>query len=331
MRRRVKSSTSARALFFILGAVAFVARAFCQIPPSSHVFLVVLENHSYSTVTNSSDPTNYMPWLISQGNAYGYAANYITDNAGSLLDYIWLSSGCCESSARCTLPSGYNDFGCSGGTCNSVITDNNIYREMINSGISWRLYAESLPYVGYVGIFNDPYNEYYPYDLHHNAPQWYSDVYNSTTQRDNMVPFTQFATDLAANQRPRYSLIIPNDLDDAHDGTAAQADAWLNTNLTPLLNSPFFQPCGDGLLIITWDEGDSSSNPQVYTAVIGPRVIPHTVSTTLYYHENTLRTIVDALGITPPPGWAAYVSGMTDFFGAPSGCTTQRRGQVVSE
>lgn len=333
MHGRVTRFTSARALFFILGAVTFVAPASCQVPPSSHVFLVIEENQSYSTVTDSTNSTNYMPWLISQGNAYGYATNYITNNSGSLLDYIWLSSGCCESnSTRCTLPPGYNDFGCSGGSCTSIITDDNIYREMINSGISWKLYAESLPYVGYVGIFNDAYDKYYPYDLHHNAPQWYSDVYNSPTQRENMVPLeTQFAADLAANQLPKFSIIVPNDLDDAHDGTPAQADAWLQTNLTPLLNSPYFQPCGDGILIITFDEGDLGVAGQVYTAVIGPRVKPHFVSNTLYHHEHTLRTMADALGITTPPGWAAYVSGMTEFFGPPSGCTTKRRGQVVSE
>jgi acid phosphatase len=290
----------------------------------SHVVLVVEENGSYSTVTNSSDSTNYMPWLIGEGNAYGYAAKYYTDNAGSLLAYLWLSSGSCEGSA-CTLPPGDHNFGCTGGSCTSPITDDNIYRELIKRGMSWKLYAESIPYPGYMGPrITNTLSPYYQccseYDPHHNAPKWYSDIINSTTEQIHMVPFTEFATDLAAAQLPDYSIIIPNDLHDAEGGTHAQADAWLRTNLTPLLNSPYFQACGDGILIITFDNNDLDQAGHVYTAVIGPKVIPHTVSHTKYKHENTLRTILDAQAITTYPGYSATVTGMNDFFGPMSGC-----------
>jgi Bacterial Ig domain len=50
--------------------------------------------------------------------------------------------------------------------------------------------------------------------------------------------------------------------------------------------------------------------------VIGPKVKPNTVSNTFYKHENTLRTILDALGITNHPGASANASPMTDFFSA---------------
>src|ERR1700674_2111914 len=128
-----------------------------QVPASSHVFLVVLENGSYTTVTNSSDPTHFMPWLIGLGNTNAHATKYITNSGGSLLAYLWLSSGFCHSdtntTADCpkTIPPGVspvNRFGCSGGSCVSPITDDNIYREMVADNIPWTLYFESLPSMG---------------------------------------------------------------------------------------------------------------------------------------------------------------------------------------
>jgi acid phosphatase len=324
-------------LWSILGVIALAPPATAQVPHSSHVFLVVLENGSFDSIINPSDNTFYMPWLSSEGNAYGYAGNYTSNNAGSLLAYLWLSSGTCENSSRCSTPPGdSNNFGCTGGSCTLIITDDNVYRELNARGMSWKLYAESIPYAGFIGPrIDDPSSPYYQccnaYDPHHNAPQWYSDISNSPTQQLNMVPFTQFATDMANNQLPQFSFIIANDNDENHDGNAAQADAWLQANIGPLLNQPYFQCGGDGLLIVTFDNNNADRNGHIYTAVIGPNVKAHHVSTTPYMHQNTLRTILDALGITTSIGLATPGTAMSDFFGTPSGCTRKRAGQLVSE
>jgi len=86
-----------------------------------------------------------------------------------------------------------------------------------------------------------------------------------------------------------------------------------------MLAKSYFQPGGDGLLIVTFDECGGGTNDgcgaAVYTAVIGPNVKPNTVSSTPYKHENTLRTILDAMGINTYPGKSASVSDMSDFFG----------------
>ena len=119
--------------------VLFAAVAFAQVPASQHVVLVIDENTSYDEVLEN------MPWLVSQGNAYGYAANYKSDNGGSLFDYLWLASGSCESSANCTLPAGDHNFYCTGNACyypgtgtTDPITDDNIFRQLNNAGISWK-------------------------------------------------------------------------------------------------------------------------------------------------------------------------------------------------
>src|SRR5581483_10152651 len=95
------------AVLFALLAVTAVA----QIPSSQRVILVIDENTKYSDVLAD------MPWLVSQGNAYGYASNYLSDNGGSLMDYLWLASGSCHSAVNCTLPPGTHDFGCNGNDC----------------------------------------------------------------------------------------------------------------------------------------------------------------------------------------------------------------------
>ena len=172
---------------------------------AAHVFLVIEENRSYSTVYH-----NQMPWLSALGDKYGIATNYFSDEGGSLLDYLWLSSG-----------SGEQTFGCNGNQCQQTITNNNIFRQLKQAGKSWKMYAGSLPHDGFMGATSGEYVK------RHNPAVWYSDVVNSPEQQQNVVPFTQFVADLAADNLPDYSIIVPNLKHDAHDGSPAAADQWL--------------------------------------------------------------------------------------------------------
>jgi len=80
--------------------------------PAAHVILIVEENQSFSTVYH-----NQMPWLSTLGDKYGIATNYFSDEKGSLLDYLWLSSGSAEV-----------HFGCGANQCKHTVTDTNIFR-----------------------------------------------------------------------------------------------------------------------------------------------------------------------------------------------------------
>src|ERR1051326_28597 len=262
------------------------------IPPSSHVVLVIEENHSYSQVLSS------MPWLVSMGKTYGHALNYHADTPGSLLDYLWLSSG-----------SGELTFGCNGAGCSKPITDNNIFRELNKAGLSWKVYAQNLPYAGYMGSQSGAYVK------RHNPAAWYSDIISSATQQKKMVPFSQLATDLANGTLPRYSIIVPDLNHDAHDGTLGAADDFLKNSVSGVLNYPAFRK--DGLMIVTFDECDAAvgaCSELVYTALIGPNVRRASTSSTSYRHESTLRTILDAFGIKTFPGAANSTKPMADFF-----------------
>lgn len=256
-----------------------------------HIILIIEENRSFSTVY-----PNGMPWLSALGDANGIAMNYVSNERGSLLDYLWLSSG-----------SGEHAFSCDGYACGQPITSDNIFRELNKANLSWKVYAESLPGAGFMGASSGRYVK------RHNPAVWYNDVINSTAQQQNVVPLTQLATDLNANNLPNYSIIVPDLDDDAHDGTAATADSWLRQHVGPVLSSTYFQPGGDGVLFITFDNGDSDFAGQVLTAVVGPRVVPGVKVYTAFRHENTLRTIMGLFGLQPFSA-ISTVAEMKEFF-----------------
>jgi acid phosphatase len=255
-----------------------------------HVFLLVEENHSYSEVIGNAA----MPYLNSLASTYGLATQYYANLHPSIADYFMLTAG-----QPVTLNDAYT----------GVVASDNLVRDLNASGKTWKSYAESLPQVGYTG------GDVYPYMKHHNPFVYLSDVVQQPAQLNNVVPFTQFSGDLSSGHLPNFSFIIPNILDDAHTGSLAQADTWLHANISPLINSATFQQ--DGLLIITFDEGDitdlTNGGGHVATVVVSSKSRKKFQSTTMYQHQSTLRTILQVLGVTDYPGAAGAAPAMTEF------------------
>ena len=260
------------------------------IPASSHVFLIIEENHSYSNVLGNSS----MPYFNGLVKRYGLATQYYANTHPSIGNYFMLTTGQVISN---------DDSLC------KTLTQDNLVRHLLTAGKTWKAYAESLPASGYTGC------GVYPYAKKHDPFAYFSDVANSS-ERFNLVPFTKFASDLANQTLPNFSFILPNLLHDAHDGSLAAADSWLKTHIAPLINSATFQK--DGILIIVFDEsldGDKQhGGGHVPAVVIGPKVKPAYKSVALYQHQNTLKTVMKALGLTSFPGAAGSAPGMADFF-----------------
>ena len=260
-------------------------------PTFANVALVILENHSFSEVIGNGS----MPYLNSLAQQYGVAAQYYANAHPSLPNYFMLTTGATETTT--------DDF-------TGTLSDDNVVRKLMAAGKSWKCYAESLPSPGYLG------SDVYPYVRHHNPFTYFSDVQQDSSQAANIVPFTQFASDLTANALPQYSFIVPNLLNDAHDGSLAQADAWLQQNIAPLLASSEFQ--ASGLLIITFDEGDQNDSAhgggQVATVIVSPKAKSHYSSQTFFQHQSSLRLSLAALGVDAFPGGAGTAPDMTEFF-----------------
>ena len=260
------------------------------IPTYNHVVLVMLENHSYSQVVKSSN----MPYLNALMKQGGLATNYYANVHPSIGNYFMLTTG-----KVVTRNDNYT----------GTTTADNIARELTAMGKTWRVYAEGLPSVGYIG------GNSHRYLKRHNPFAYFSDVRNSSTQRANLVPFTQFASDLAANKLPDFTLIVPDACNDAHDCALLTADKWMKKNIAPLLADPDFKK--SGLLAIAFDEGKMSDkahggghDPIV---LVGTNVKAGYNSTVFYQHQNLFMTFLDALGIKPF-GAATSTKPMADFF-----------------
>ena len=260
------------------------------IPQAGHVFIVTEENHDYADAIDSAS----MPYLDSLARQYGLATQYYANTHPSIGNYFMLGTG-----QIITNDDSYS----------TIETVDNVVRRLRAAGKTWKSYAEDIPSVGYTGA------DVGGYARKHNTFALLSDVANDSTERRNLVPFTQFATDLANGTLPDYANIVPNLCNDAHDCPLATADAWLRTHIAPLLASGTFQQ--NGLLIITFDESDSDNahgGGRIAWVVVSPKAKRGYQSTTLYQHQSTLRLTLEALGITLFPGAAATSPAMSEFF-----------------
>lgn len=261
------------------------------LPTFSHVFLVVEENHSFTEVIGNSS----MPYLNGLASKYALAKQYFANAHPSIPNYLMLTTGQME-----TLNDNFS----------GTIGDDNVVRELVSVGKTWKTYQESIPSAGYLG------GDAPPYVRRHNPFSLLSDVQNNPAQAANIVPFTQFATDLANNSLPNFSFIVPDVNNDAHDGTLATADSWLQSNMAPLIASSTFQ--SGGLLVILFDEGELSDfnhgGGQVAAVIVSSNGKPNFQSQTLYQHQSTLRLVLEALGVKKFPGQAATAPEMAEFF-----------------
>ena len=288
-----------------LGLLIFSSIAWAQVPQSRHVWIVTEENHSYESAIGNPG----MPYFNSLANKYGLATQYYAEQHNSISALMWLVAGQPVTSNNQTT------------SCYNL---DNIARHLVAQGYSWRSYQEDLPYPGFTGISN------LNYVRRHNPIIDFTDTCASA-QATNSVPFTQLATDIANHSTPNFAYITPNLLNDAHDGPLSAADYWLSQNIPTILALPEFQPGGDGILFIVWDEADLSSNGvtqdnrcsariangcggRVATLVIGPQVKPGYKSLVRYDHANLLRTVCDAMGLNGCPGAGAVANPMADFF-----------------
>jgi phospholipase C len=254
---------------------------FAAVPPSNHVVVLVEENHSYSSVIGSAS----MPYLNSLAKNYSLLTNYYANTHPSIGNYLEMTTGQIIT----------NNDGYSG-----TVSADNLVRELLLSGKTWKSYAEGLPYAGYIGGDTGYYMK------HHNPFAYFTDVVNSSVERQRLVPFTQFSKDLANGALPNFSFIVPNSIHDAHSASLSAADSWLKSNIAALLSNAEFQK--DGILIIVFDESFDSDTAHggghVAAIVVGPHVLKGYRSTLLFQHQSTLRTVLDAVGGNPDPGAA---------------------------
>lgn len=235
-----------------------------------------MENHSYDRAMTGS-------YTASLAKKYSVATQYHAVGSPSLPNYLALTSG--------------NTYG---------IADDGYYRlpaggigaQLTHAGVLWRAYMEGMT----SGCFNSPY----PYALKHNPFAYYGG-----SCPNQVVNFSHFAADMRT-EVPQFVWITPGLCHDGHDCSTAQADQWLARTVPLILATDAWK--NNGLLLITWDEGDDKAN-HVLTLAIQPNPVVR-ASATSYNHYSLLATIEDRLGL-PRLGHASNATAMTDLVSNP--------------
>ncbi|HEX8872208.1 MAG TPA: alkaline phosphatase family protein [Candidatus Acidoferrum sp.] len=290
------------AAFYVLALAGCGGQAAMTPPPPApsvrfgHVIVVVEENANFGDVI--ANPA--LPYLNGLANQYGLATNYFANAHPSIPNYFELTTGQILTLIDASTPQ------------NFPVSSENVVRELVAARKSWKSYAEDIPSAGYTG------GDTGRYAVRHNPLAYFTDVQNDTQQVQDLVPFTQFAADLSAAKLPDYSFIVPNLCNDAHDCSLGTSDAWLKTNIDPLIQSPQFQK--DGLLIIVFDEADTldftSGGGHVAAIIVSPLAKRGYKSIAFYQHQSVLRLTLEGLGVTKLPGDAATAPAMWEFFTA---------------
>jgi hypothetical protein len=261
-----------------------------------HVIWIWFENHD---VMGSSSA----PYFNSIASKCGVATNDHNVTHPSLPNYIAATSG------TASLEQFYSDCPPSDDCSSSAPS-------IFGQGETWKAYEESMP-------SNCDQSNTDEYATRHNPPAYYPAL---TACAANDVPYSQLATDLASNKLPAFSFITPNLIDDMHDGTVAQGDAWLSSNLPTILHSPEYTS-GSTVVFVTFDEGADNdggagencvgntddSSCHVPAIVISPSTPAGSTSATLFSHYSLLATTEQLLRL-PALGQAASAATMTAAF-----------------
>jgi hypothetical protein len=270
------------------------------IPAFSHIFIIVMENHEYSSVIGSASA----PYFNHLAQQYGLATNFYAIRHPSLPNYLAITGG--------------STFGITNDCTKCFIDAPNLLDQLEEAGKSWKAYMEGMPSPCFVGD-----SKATKYVQKHNPFIYYNDIRLNTARCNQIVPFTQFAQDLAANAVPNFVWITPNLCNDTHDCTVSVGDAWLQSWVPQVLAAPAWQQ--NGALIITYDEGSTSlgcctnaSGGHIATLVISPLGRPAYQSSVAYDHYALLRTIESAWGMLPlDNAGCACAPAMADFFTPP--------------
>lgn len=284
----------------LLGCLSFSLSS-AQAPPatpnSPHIFVLILENHSYGGVIGNPN----LPALNALAKQGALARNYTGVTHPSLPNYVALIAG---STMNLMGDNPAQSF--AGPTLASQLEDRHL---------TWKGYMQGLPQAGsnvnYAGLYGKKHN---PFMLS-------SDIANQPQRAANVVPFEQLQTDLQRGQVPNFSLLVPDMCHDLHGDLRClgranmerMGDAFVKTWADKIMASPVWKP--GAALIITFDEGEDAQGGggRVATIILTPGSQAGRSSDQPYNHYSLLRSIEDHLGV-PPLREAARAKPMSDLW-----------------
>src|SRR3954453_8071598 len=189
----------------------------------AHVILIMMEN-------TSAARANALPYVTRLRHHCGVATDYHAVTHPSLGNYIALTSG--------AIPRAIRGSDCSpSATCHSRHLS--IFGQLAGR---WRVYAQSTPSPCYTGTTS-------LYAVRHTAAPYYPAIRPACTRQQVRLRNLRHA--LAAGPLPRFSLVVPNVVDDMHNGCASCGNAFLKTWIRRIHQAPQYQD-GSTVVFVTW-------------------------------------------------------------------------------
>ena len=272
---------------------------------TSNVFVILMENHNWADIKGSANAPYINNTLLPMAS---YCDQYYNPPGlhPSEPNYLWLEAGTNFGILNDNPPS-----------TNHQSTTSHFVTQLKNAGISWKTYQENID-----GL-SCPVTDSYPYAVRHNPFAFFDDVTTSSNPPCTSVmrPLSELAADLTNNTVANYNFITPNVCSDMHDSCAPtsnpvkQGDNWLAQYVPMILSSAAYQ--NNGLIIITWDEGENGVDGPIGMIVLSPWARGGGFHNAIRYtHSATLRTLQKIFGRTPLLGGAATAPDLTDLFTA---------------
>lgn len=301
-------STLFAPLFLSAFALGFANLVDAAPPTWDHVVVVIEENKSITQVIGSGQAP-YIDSLAAGGvsltNMYGLTHP-------SQPNYLQFFSG--------------SNQGVTNNNDTSAITPfntPNLGAALIAGGATFTGYSESMPSPGYTGFEansglyarrHNPWVQWQAAD----APSNYHLA--ATTNQ----PFTSLPNNFS--DLPAVSIVVPNNQNNMHDGTILAGDTWLQQNLGAYAT---WAQGHNSLLVVTFDEDNSSSRNRIPTVLYGADVRQGVQLDSTWTLHNLLRTVEDAYGVSHS-GSAAQVHPIVGAFTGDPALHTVRFQQVDS-
>jgi len=237
--------------------------------------VIVEENNSYSAIIGNSQ----LPYINSLAQKYVLATNWWGVSHPSEPNYLAMVSGSIWDNPADLTPQ------------DETYPGPTVVDQLAAKGIAWKAYMEDMP------AACDLSDQYSPgdYDVNHNPFMYFNTIRSSSSQCHRDVPFTQLAGDLAGGTAPPFMYVVPNLINDMHNGSYATADNWLRTQLAKVFASRWYAQ--GGTVVLTWDEGESGGD-QIATIVISARLAGHGTYGTYGNHYGLLRGLEELYGLS---------------------------------
>jgi phosphatidylinositol-3-phosphatase len=247
-----------------------------RIPQFTHIIVIMFENHDYKNVIGSDT----MPVFNQLAQQNVLLTNYHGVSHPSLPNYIALIGG--------------DTYGIDSDCTDCFLNTPSLPDYIEANGRTWKSYQEDIPSPCFVGNYKD-------YRQKHNPFIYFDSIRNNASRCErSVVSLKQLDKDLAANQLPDFSFIMPNMCHSAHNCDLKVADQWLEKMVNKLQQSPAL---GQNYLIaVAFEEGSADNTSccglpekaggRVAALLISPQAKGGFQDDTPFSHYSLLKTIL---------------------------------------